>query len=408
MSLAQPKAHSQLDDIRHLIESHHEWLQSGGRNGRRANFSGMDFQGVDLRGCYLPEANFRAANLRGVDISGSELQGADFSEAIIESANFSDSKLDGANFTRARGNGAYFMRASMVGANLTASSFEEADLSQTKLAASKCREMLATRTIFTYADFDCAIMRYMNATEANFDGANLSQADCRDGVFQYAKFKESNVAAANFRKANLDQVSFSHANFSKAVELDPTYHIRSIEEEKREVKEELKNLQTMREEIGMYEQQINEQKKQIRLKRRIMDGLNDMEQEVGDSLSSYMKIFRFISIFWFTVIALVGTLLLYRASSLGVNEMTPMEIVVMSTLILGVLGAHVISAILSHTMSRRFASYVRMRHEKLGMLGSEQQINLKTGDRPVQMTLGESDAPKPQPTVQDDTGVVYL
>lgn len=381
-------SHNLMDSLKDDIDMHALWLQSGGRQGRRANFSAMDLQGIDLRDCYLPEANFRTANLRGANLSGADLQGADFSQSIVENANFMSAKLEGCNFARCAGTGIYFNRASMTGANLSGAMMDAADFSDTNLAGAKCREALFARSNFTRSNLDCAILRYVNAAEAIFDEANLSQADCRDAEFKYAKFKEANLAGAVMRKANLDHVSFSYANFSKAIDLDPSYHVRSIEAEKQEVKQELKNLVAMREEIGHFEEHVNEQKKQIVLKRKVLDGLNDLEEEVGEAFQTYMKIFRGISVFWFVVCTLFTTILLYRISKIGVNNLNYLELSVVAGVMLIILGAHVFSAVTSLNLSKKFARYVRVRHERLSLLESEQHIEIQTGEPPVVIDMG--------------------
>jgi|GEM_PF-3545996 len=381
-------SHSLMDTLKDDIDMHALWLQSGGRQGRRANFSGMNLQGIDLRDCYLPEANFRTANLRGANLSGADLQGADFSQSVVENANFMNAKLEGSNFARCAGTGIYFNRASMTGANLTGAIMDASDFSDTNLSGAKCREALFARSNFTRANLDCAILRYVNAVEAIFDEANLAQADCRDAEFKYAKFKEANLAGANMRKANLDHVSFSYANFSKAIDLDPSYHVRSIEAEKQEVKQELRNLVAMREEIGHFEEHVNEQKRQIVLKRKVLDGLNELESEVGESFQSYMKIFRAISVFWFVVVALFATILLYRISKIGIKNLNYLELGVVAGIMLIVLGAHVFSAITSLNLSKKFARYVRVRREKLSLLESDQPIEVQTGEPPVVIDMG--------------------
>lgn len=406
MTAAEPLQHDILDELHSIIEAHGVWLQHDGRQGRRANLSGWDLQGIDFRNAYLPEANFRGANLRGANLSGATLQGADFAQSNIENTNFMDSRLDGSNFSRCEGMGAYFNNATMVGCNFSSAIMECADFTNTKVAGGKFREAFLVQAKFTNSDLDCAIMRYVNASEAIFNGANLQQADCRDTNFKYAQFREANLNGAGMRKANLDHVSFSHANFSKAIDLDPGYQVRSIEAEKQEVMLELKNLGSMREEISHYEERVNEQKKQIRLKRKVLEGLNEMEGEVSDGLGSYMRMFRSIAIFWFVVVAVAATIISYRTSKVGFFGFEGLDSTTLAAGVVAVLLGHVVSALLALHAAKRFANYVRVRHEKLILLENDNSIQIDTGEPPITSTM--SSPQNDEEFCYDDAKVTYL
>ena len=58
-------------DLKAILESHKQWLDSDGEVGERA-----DLLDADLRGANLYEADLRGANLREADLCGADLRGA--------------------------------------------------------------------------------------------------------------------------------------------------------------------------------------------------------------------------------------------------------------------------------------------------------------------------------------------
>lgn len=359
---AQPVS---LDELRHMAHEHLSWLQSDGRDGRRANLSGRDLSGVTLQGMYLPDANLRGANLTGTNLSMANLQGADFSEANLENTNLRDAKLDGANFSRCHAKGTYFDKASLVEANFSHAQLEGANCVKAQMTGAKFRDANVSKSDFTGADLKRANLRQMMAAHAVFDGADLSNADCRDAVFSFSRFKETRLYETGMRGAQFDHVLFTDADFSYALDLDSRYQAKSIESEKMGIQQELENLRQFKDEVTQYENHIANQKRDLLLRRRTLESLNDMELEVSESLLNYMKLFRGIAAFWFVVVALFGAILVHKVSQIGLKNLNYMEISVVCVVMLGVLGAHIVSAMLSFNISRTFARYVRVRREKL-------------------------------------------
>lgn len=60
-----------IEDLPGVLAAHREWVESGGRAGKRANLRGAYLGGADLRG-----ADLRGAYLRGADLGGADLGGA--------------------------------------------------------------------------------------------------------------------------------------------------------------------------------------------------------------------------------------------------------------------------------------------------------------------------------------------
>lgn len=357
-----------LPMIQQIAEQHLLWLQSDGKEGRRANLGGYDLSGLSLVDMYLPEANFRAAIFTGTDFSRANLQGADFSEAELEQTNFREAKLEGANFARAEARRAYFDQASAIEANFSHAVMEGASAIGADFSGVKFRDAILSRSDFTDARLIRANLRYSRAAECVFDRADLSAADCRDTIFDYTRFKDALLQDASMRGASFEQVHFTDTDFSKVSDIDSEYQSESYALEKLAIQKEIENLAQVKEEVSQYEEQISRQRRDIAQKRRILGTLNELEGEVSGTLIGHMNMFRNIAIFWFIVVALFATVLVSRIIEIGVENLNYLEIGVVSAVLVGVLGAHILSAALSFNIARKFARYVRLRREKLAQI----------------------------------------
>ena len=117
-----------------ILEDHKLWLESDGREGRRAELwraeLQISFQGADLRqanlqgafvhGNYLREADLRGANLVAADLTSASLQGARLEKARLNSARLNRTSLRGANLAGADLRAAQLLRTDLRGADLTA------------------------------------------------------------------------------------------------------------------------------------------------------------------------------------------------------------------------------------------------------------------------------------------------
>ncbi|HGJ5868468.1 pentapeptide repeat-containing protein [Arsenophonus nasoniae] len=65
------------DELRKILDEHKVWVDSMGKNGRKANLSGANLIRADLQGANLQGADLWGADLQGADLQGANLQGAD-------------------------------------------------------------------------------------------------------------------------------------------------------------------------------------------------------------------------------------------------------------------------------------------------------------------------------------------
>lgn len=139
------------------------------RDDMRADFSGVDFTGWNLRGARLIDGDLTEVNLRGVDLydvdlDGLELEGADLTRAHLAECDFKKVGLLGtylceANASDSDFRGVSMMYADLSGADLRASNFSSADLSHADMSAANLRD---------------ADLRGANLAGAMFGDADLS------------------------------------------------------------------------------------------------------------------------------------------------------------------------------------------------------------------------------------------
>ena len=111
------------------LASHHEWMESEGTIGKKADLTGADLEGSDLIGVDLRFVDLHDANLRAADLLMSDLR-----DACLVRANFRDSCLVGANLEAANLEGATLDTAmGLVPRQLAGANLHEASLPQSIL-----------------------------------------------------------------------------------------------------------------------------------------------------------------------------------------------------------------------------------------------------------------------------------
>ncbi|MFQ5450420.1 MAG: pentapeptide repeat-containing protein [Nitrospinaceae bacterium] len=111
------------EELKARIRDHAIWLDSGGREGRAADFKGARLKGAVLIGARLKEADFEHAYLYGAylkraDLEGANLKGANLRGANLRWANLKHADLQGANLVRADLQHARLENTNLHGANL--------------------------------------------------------------------------------------------------------------------------------------------------------------------------------------------------------------------------------------------------------------------------------------------------
>lgn len=127
-------------ELNTIIENHKHWLNEdcAGWDEMRADSTGANFAGANLRSINLSGAILKTVNLESADLANanltyanltnSNLSNVNLAYANLTGVNFTDSNLAGVNLTYANLARSNFYRADLAGANLTGANLKDADL----------------------------------------------------------------------------------------------------------------------------------------------------------------------------------------------------------------------------------------------------------------------------------------
>ena len=205
-----------------ILESHHRWVKSEGREGEKAvlgnydlsglhlagldlsyvDLHGADLHGMDLTGTTFSHANLTGACLKNAELSFSTMRGtrlshADFSEANLSHTNFFGSFCDYANFHGAQMTEANFLYANLHNADLTGVDAVSASFSNTMLVAANMSGSKFLACDFTDADASLADLSSCNANESTFIGTKLHGANLSNSTFCFANMKRADIRETN-------------------------------------------------------------------------------------------------------------------------------------------------------------------------------------------------------------------
>ncbi len=182
-----------------LHEAHLEAARLDASVLSRANLQGASLRFANLSSTKMDKANLLGANLQFALLIYSEMQGAVLADARLERANLSRTKLEGANFYNAHLEGAKLFQANLDKANFIAAHLEKADL----------RFVDAKQALF-----GGAVLTEANLAHANLSGAYLEKANLEAALLNCVNFED-----ADFRDTRLNGADLSHARLRGAKNL---------------------------------------------------------------------------------------------------------------------------------------------------------------------------------------------
>jgi len=150
--------------LREILRLHKKWMQTSGREGKKANFERANLVGANFQDADLREANFRQSNLSKADFQGAKPLEADFQGAQLFGTKFQGAKLNDAQFPRATISSVQFQNAVLWFAN-----FSDATLFETNFQ----------KAALEGASFERAVLL----------SVNFLQADLRTSFFDGARFE---------------------------------------------------------------------------------------------------------------------------------------------------------------------------------------------------------------------------
>jgi uncharacterized protein YjbI with pentapeptide repeats len=186
-------------ELKKILESHHLWLSSDGKDGERANFERADLRDADLQKAMLNKAEFKNANLIGANLQGAQLRGASFDGAELSWADLRNASLDEAGFKKAS-----LPEANLQGAKLPGASFDGTELQYADLRNAILNEAGFKTAFLTGTNFQGAQLRRASFDGADLRGANLREADLQNANLENANYLlSSQLAGADVAGAKL-------------------------------------------------------------------------------------------------------------------------------------------------------------------------------------------------------------
>lgn len=365
------------DELLQIVRQHQEWLDTSGREGRRATFRDDYFRGADFSGLMLAEASFRGATLPATKFRGANLDRADFVEA----------DLSAADFTHATLNGATFQRALLSQTDFSLTTAQEADFSAIDAIGAIFQRAVMEWAIFRDAQLGGSDFRQANLSKANLrnasffrakmEDANLTQADCRETNFDGAVMDRAMLLQANFRAANLQGVAMQAADFSQALDVPMDAQADAAQKEREHLQQEAQRMEQIKAELEAKERELEIEREKLRgspaASRMPLDDLSEPliprerlnsyaeGMEMTAILKSHSKLFMRIGAAWLLIVLGVVGVVLSALSEMESSEVNFLELVILGFLLFVPLVLAVIGVIKSMQLSSRLLEYNRER-----------------------------------------------
>jgi len=187
-------------EFQNALDDHELWLKSEGASGSplsmdKADLTGVNLSGLNIRQCILTNANCEAADMGSTIADDSNFGGARFAHATLNESsfintNFSEVALDGCKVHHC---------------DFTASSFEDSSL---------------TDAVVEYSMLDALHAYRINCTDSVFRRCSMADTKFGSGTFADAKLYECVLSQASFWGANIERASFEGSRIGGATFLE--------------------------------------------------------------------------------------------------------------------------------------------------------------------------------------------
>lgn len=204
------------DEIARILLEHRKWVETRGKEGQKANLTGANLRGIDLREANLSKAILMEANLSRAVLAKANLSEADLTKANLSEADLTDAKLKGAFLTSAKLRGTLLTKADLAGAILRRADLRNAVLREADLTGAVLREADMAEAFLLEAKLKKADLSY-----AGLKGADLTQADMKEvslieADLSFAKIQKANLQEAKLEKAKLSQADLTESDLTGA------------------------------------------------------------------------------------------------------------------------------------------------------------------------------------------------
>ncbi len=111
------------EDLERILAAHKTWLETNGKEGKRASLEAADLRAFNLEKVDLSKADLRLANLAGADLFEANLSGATMFETDLSGASLHTTDLTGTDLR-----GVNLRDTKLVGTKLREANLQNADL----------------------------------------------------------------------------------------------------------------------------------------------------------------------------------------------------------------------------------------------------------------------------------------
>lgn len=261
------RTRSDLDEILHR---HLQWLDSDGETGERADLSGANLTGAELKEADLAQAFMPAVNLTYADLVSAKMSGVDLRNAILSppqpKSQFRRTGIPAppglltvfthdpgfpcaVSWTGPRGS-ANLTNADLWNADLSGAHLEAANLDSSNLRGAHLRGAFLTAANLSHADMTDASLNGASAENALLDTATLSNTDLTDANLAGVRLCETvfepkalPIAVRELASAaELDLVTYN-SNPDALVQLRKQFKDGGFEEQERKITYAIKRRQ---------------------------------------------------------------------------------------------------------------------------------------------------------------------
>ncbi len=214
--------------LNNIVLENKLWIESEGKEGKKANLEEANLSRADLRG-----ADLRRVHINGANLSRADLRGANLSRALLNGANLSEARLMEAKLSGADLSGAKLSGASLRRADLSLAQLYGANLSQASLIKANLSGAILSEADLTGAHLSEADLSRTWLVEANLSGVILRRADLKGARFE----PKPGLPGANqlLYLKGLDSLQYIGTSSYGLMELREIYKKAGMRDEERQV-----------------------------------------------------------------------------------------------------------------------------------------------------------------------------
>lgn len=346
------------------LEQHWLWLDSGGKEGKRAYFREADLTGCELAGLNLVQVNFRGADLRGVEMSGSVCDDADFTAVNLNDVIATGASFRRANILQVTAQRAQFSQGDFSQAQLSQGDFSQANFARSNLSEANLRESRFAQTDFSDANLFGANLRSAQMKSALFTDVLLDEADCREAQFIDTRFVRVSMIDTEFRGTAFQNAAFVETDITRAKDMDPTQQATLVKTQQQAIANSQAELEARVVEVTQNRSKLQEWVD-------ILDSYHDEERRVQEMLVKMTSRIKYFTALWFIVVAVAAGLTALLAANIPYEKLKLVEI----GLVFGVMGAILLLFIMVlatlSAASKRMHKHLMLRENKLSSWHTE-------------------------------------